>query len=1066
MARTALDLTRQDWSLTGQTVANIISSSSSSSSSQGEPPQIITTSGHKMDITGGPSVPFYNKYHHPTLAELGEKVGREEIVERMVSLLFIRVVALVTGRLGNTVPSSSKLDGKHTDSSEIKGGGGGGGGGGGSSKKKKKQKIYADYSTTTICRAALQLNNKDTVSNKQQQQQQQQLDDNLNTNGETTATSIHDETDKGYHSEPATQSEIKRKNKYNKINRRASDDPSSPPSRKDIYSSSSSSSYGPESKKSHLLFPALITPRVISQLRNYVKIICGQYHTPGAVPYHNVEHAYHVFLSANKLLDLMLCENPEEFLPAVPMPMMNGSSGGGGSGNTADVGSTMAVIKRRNRRRSMDSQTSSVATRHRPTFGLKSDPLAHLAFLFSALVHDVDHTGISNRQLVLESDDLAILYNDQSVAEQRSLAVAFTTLKQNGKNGADEEGGYGDLREVLFPMQQPGATTGDEDFFKFRKLVIDLVLVTDIASPERTQIVKSKWKEAFGDVIVAEKLKKSASQKMMKGIVQAKKQIGRGRDYYRVERNKIKTLDPTDEDRSLEEKDFEPSKLIKEFEPSKLIPSRRSGEERSNSGGSNKSSEEFTRLKNNRAAEQPIRKSLVSNTDSNGGDSIYFDSSESSLSDVNSFSDDFDESAVSRSKMNFDGLLENSSLSNMSNTGSGNSDGADVGGDNDDNDEEGNGMVVVTGVPAEGTDKSTNNSIGREGRGRAQGRSAYRWSTGDVTFSHDDDGDEGEDKGGLIDKETEQQLEASPVRGRAPSARAPRSMAKSLITPTNTGSPTNHRRRKTTLARLSQSMVVGDIRRSRPRAHSEERRLGVRRALDLAGSTITAYSSFRGSTGSSNEHVDDMMTDEEEFDPDDDVDEFKATVVLEQMIRAADVAALIQDWDNSVKWSTRLYKELMNGFVLNRGENPSVGWYENQIKFLDFYILPLAKNLGVMGVFEESVGGMFAKCVKSNLARWIEEGARATDLMIKEEQEERGGNSLAKQVETLGINAPSAEDNIPSLMSSSNSCSASSKACIVCGESTGRFRCPVCAAIYCCAKCCREHKASSDCRPR
>ena len=139
---------------------------------------------------------------------------------------------------------------------------------------------------------------------------------------------------------------------------------------------------------------------------------------------------------------------------------------------------------------------------------------------------------------------------------------------------------------------------------------------------------------------------------------------------------------------------------------------------------------------------------------------------------------------------------------------------------------------------------------------------------------------------------------------------------------------------------------------------------------------------------------------------------------------------------------------------------------ENQIKFLDFYILPLAKNLGVMGVFEESVGGMFTKCVKSNLARWIEEGARATDLMIKEEQEERGGNSLAKQVETLGINAPSAEDNIPSLMSSSNSCSASSKACIVCGESTGRFRCPVCAAIYCCAKCCREHKASSDCRPR
>jgi hypothetical protein len=36
-------------------------------------------------------------------------------------------------------------------------------------------------------------------------------------------------------------------------------------------------------------------------------------------------------------------------------------------------------------------------------------------------------------------------------------------------------------------------------YAKFRKQVINLVLSTDIASPERTQVVKSKWKEAFGD---------------------------------------------------------------------------------------------------------------------------------------------------------------------------------------------------------------------------------------------------------------------------------------------------------------------------------------------------------------------------------------------------------------------------------------------------------------------------------------------------------------------------------------------------------------------------------------
>ncbi|EED90134.1 hypothetical protein THAPSDRAFT_263745 [Thalassiosira pseudonana CCMP1335] len=137
---------------------------------------------------------------------------------------------------------------------------------------------------------------------------------------------------------------------------------------------------------------------------------------------------------------------------------------------------------------SCNSFRKSSSTTHRPTYGIKSSPLTQIAFLFSALVHDVDHTGISNRQLVLESDDLAILYNDQSVAEQRSLAVAFSTLKGVG---------YRELRGG-----------GEEDQFKFRKLVIDLVLVTDIASPERTQIVKSKWKEAFGEVQFAEKLKK------------------------------------------------------------------------------------------------------------------------------------------------------------------------------------------------------------------------------------------------------------------------------------------------------------------------------------------------------------------------------------------------------------------------------------------------------------------------------------------------------------------------------------------------------------------------------
>ena len=187
-----------------------------------------------------------------------------------------------------------------------------------------------------------------------------------------------------------------------------------------------------------LQWPESITEEIIFQLHNYIQNILEGYR---GVSYHNRAHAYHVFISAHKLLDMVLCE--------------------------CDYSKLMA--------------NQPIKKPHRSTFGLKKDPLIQLALLFSALVHDVDHTGVSNRQLVLESDELAIMYNDQSVAEQRSLAIAFSLLMSKD---------YQDLRSIFF--------YGD-DYTRFRKVVIDLVLCTDIANPERVQIVKSKWKEAFGD---------------------------------------------------------------------------------------------------------------------------------------------------------------------------------------------------------------------------------------------------------------------------------------------------------------------------------------------------------------------------------------------------------------------------------------------------------------------------------------------------------------------------------------------------------------------------------------
>ena len=61
---------------------------------------------------------------------------------------------------------------------------------------------------------------------------------------------------------------------------------------------------GSTSTKQSPPFPAALDPAIIQQLRTYTLSICKGYHSSDDVPYHNVEHAYHVFLSANKLLDI------------------------------------------------------------------------------------------------------------------------------------------------------------------------------------------------------------------------------------------------------------------------------------------------------------------------------------------------------------------------------------------------------------------------------------------------------------------------------------------------------------------------------------------------------------------------------------------------------------------------------------------------------------------------------------------------------------------------------------------------------------------------------------------
>lgn len=60
---------------------------------------------------------------------------------------------------------------------------------------------------------------------------------------------------------------------------------------------------------------------------------------------------------------------------------------------------------------------------HDYTHGINSDPVTMFAIVFSALIHDVDHRGVSNARLQEEEKELGDKYHGKSVAEQNSLDI-------------------------------------------------------------------------------------------------------------------------------------------------------------------------------------------------------------------------------------------------------------------------------------------------------------------------------------------------------------------------------------------------------------------------------------------------------------------------------------------------------------------------------------------------------------------------------------------------------------------------------------------------------------------
>eukprot|EP00522_Entomoneis_paludosa_P005525 CAMPEP_0172451200 /NCGR_PEP_ID=MMETSP1065-20121228/9326_1 /TAXON_ID=265537 /ORGANISM="Amphiprora paludosa, Strain CCMP125" /LENGTH=1301 /DNA_ID=CAMNT_0013203121 /DNA_START=227 /DNA_END=4132 /DNA_ORIENTATION=+ len=100
----------------------------------------------------------------------------------------------------------------------------------------------------------------------------------------------------------------------------------------------------------------------------------------------------------------------------------------------------------------------------------------------------------------------------------------------------------------------------------------------------------------------------------------------------------------------------------------------------------------------------------------------------------------------------------------------------------------------------------------------------------------------------------------------------------------------------------------------------------------------------------------------------------KATIVIEHVIQASDVSHTMQHWYVYLKWNDRLYFELYKAYHQGRSsQDPTPGWYQGELNFFDFYIIPLAKKLKECGVFGVS-SDEYLNYALENRREWEKKG--------------------------------------------------------------------------------------------
>mmetsp|Transcript_10544 Transcript_10544/g.20168 ORF Transcript_10544/g.20168 Transcript_10544/m.20168 type:complete len:624 (-) Transcript_10544:90-1961(-) len=178
----------------------------------------------------------------------------------------------------------------------------------------------------------------------------------------------------------------------------------------------------------HLRLPR----NVLMQLKTFVQTVTTLYRDN---PFHNFEHACNVTIAVSQFLSRM----------------------------AAEKGATLTLKDQ--------------------TYGIVSDPLTQFAVVFAALMHDADHEGVPNAQLMKEKPEFAESYGNKSIAEQRSVEVAFETLMRPE---------FRDLRMTIY--------RNEDEMRRFRQLVVNAIIATDICDKDLREFRNQRWSKAFSPI--------------------------------------------------------------------------------------------------------------------------------------------------------------------------------------------------------------------------------------------------------------------------------------------------------------------------------------------------------------------------------------------------------------------------------------------------------------------------------------------------------------------------------------------------------------------------------------